>query len=77
MQLDPGLEAVDPALAFRHFQLLKLEYDKLLSNFALKCNLKALHSGHVTIDFGAASSNPMYNMVGQQHVLVDPGLTPR
>ena len=24
---------------FRHFQLLKLKYDKLLSNFAFNCNL--------------------------------------
>ena len=39
------MEAVDPTLAFRDFQLLKLKYDKLLSNFAFKYNLKALHRG--------------------------------
>ena len=32
--------AVDPTLAFRDFQLLKLKYDKPLSNFAFNCNLR-------------------------------------
>ena len=27
-------------LAFRHFQRLKLTYDKLLSKFAFNCNLR-------------------------------------
>jgi len=27
-------------LAFRHFQLLKLKHDKLLSNFAFNCKLR-------------------------------------
>ena len=40
MQLDPGLEAVDPTLAFRNFQLLTLKYVKLVSNFAFNCNLR-------------------------------------
>jgi hypothetical protein len=40
VQVDPGFEAVDPALAFRDFQLLKLNYDKLLSNLAFNCNLR-------------------------------------
>jgi len=40
VQLDPGLTAVDPTLAFRDFQLLKLTYDELLSNFAFTCNLR-------------------------------------
>ena len=35
-QLHPGLEAVHPTLAFRHFQLLKLKYEKLLSDFAFR-----------------------------------------
>jgi len=39
VQLDPGLEAVDPTLAFRDFQLLKLKYDSPLSNFAFNCKL--------------------------------------
>ena len=47
---DPGLTALHPMLAFRHFQglsgafrgfqLLKLKYDKLLSTFAFNCNLR-------------------------------------
>ena len=39
----PWLTAVDPTLAFRDFQLLKLKCDELLSNFAcfgFKCNLR-------------------------------------
>ena len=40
MQAHPGLTADHPTLAFRDFQLLKLKYDKLLSNFAFKCNLR-------------------------------------
>ena len=39
-RVDPGLTAVDPALAFRDFQLLKLKYDRLLSNFAFNRNLR-------------------------------------
>ena len=39
-QVDPGFSHFDPTLAFRDFQLLKLNYDKLLSNFAFKCNLR-------------------------------------
>ena len=30
---------MDPTLAFRDFQRLKLKYDKLVSNVAFKCNL--------------------------------------
>ena len=40
VQVDPGLEAVDPTLAFRDFQCLKLKRDKLLSNVALNCKLR-------------------------------------
>ena len=36
----PRVFAVDPTLAFRDFQLLKLKYDKLLSNYAFKCKLR-------------------------------------
>ena len=32
--------AVDPPLAFRDFQVLKLKYDKLLSNVAINCNMR-------------------------------------
>ena len=39
-QLDPGLEALDPTLASRDFQLLKLKHDGPLSNVALNCNLR-------------------------------------
>ena len=35
----PWLTAVDPTLAFRDFQLLKLKHDKPLSSFAFKCKL--------------------------------------
>jgi len=34
-RLNPRVSAVDPTLAFRDVQLLKLKHDKLLSNFAL------------------------------------------
>ena len=34
------MTAVDPALAFRNFQLLNLKSDKLLSNVAFNCNLR-------------------------------------
>ena len=40
VQVHPGLQALDPTLAFRDFQLLNLKYDKLLSNFAFNCNLR-------------------------------------
>ena len=40
VQVDPGLEAVDPTLAFRSFQLLKQKYDGLLSKFGFNCNLR-------------------------------------
>jgi hypothetical protein len=36
----PAVFAVDPTLAFRNFQLLKLIYDKLLSNVAFNFNLR-------------------------------------
>ena len=42
VQVDPGYPvvfAVDPTLAFRHFQLLKKKCDKLVSNFAINFNL--------------------------------------
>ena len=51
MQVDPGYPvvfAVDPTLAFRDFQLLKLKYDRLLSNFAcfaVNCNLRHYTAG--------------------------------
>ena len=38
VQVDPGFFAVDPTLAFRDFQRLKLTYDELLSNFAFNVN---------------------------------------
>ena len=31
------MEAVDPTLAFRDFQLLKLKYDQFLSSFGFNC----------------------------------------
>jgi len=34
VQVDPGFSQVDPGLAFRNFQLLKLKHHELLSNFA-------------------------------------------
>ena len=40
VQLDPGLTAVDPALAFRDFQRLNLKCDGPLSNVAFNCNLR-------------------------------------
>jgi len=40
VQLDPGLTAVDPTLAFRDFQRLKLKHDELLSNFGFNRNLR-------------------------------------
>jgi len=43
MQVDPGSSQLTPRLllgTFRGFQLLKLEYDKLLSNLAFNCNLR-------------------------------------
>ena len=43
LQVDPGLEAVDPTLAFRHFQVLKLKHEKPLSKFAFKCKPAPLH----------------------------------
>ena len=36
----PRVVAVDPTLAFRDFQPLKLQHDKLLSNLAFSCNLR-------------------------------------
>ena len=45
MQVDPRLEAIDPTLGFRDFQLLTLEYDKLLSNFGFNCNLRQYTMG--------------------------------
>ena len=56
--------AVDPELAFREFQLLKINHDELVSNFAFKFNLR-----HYT----KAGMHP----VGTEHhgraVQVDPG----
>ena len=40
MHVDPGFFAVDPTLAFRDFQPLKLKHDKPLSSFAFNCNLR-------------------------------------
>ena len=40
MHLHPGFEQVDPTLAFRDLQLLKLKHDKLLLNLAFNCNLR-------------------------------------
>ena len=75
MQLDPGLTAVDPALAFRDFQRLKLKYDALLSNFAcfgFNFDLRPC---------SAAQSSPCHvirqlcvRLIGGA-VQVDPGLT--
>ena len=36
---------VDPTLAFRDFQCLKLKCDKLLSSFAFNCNLRHYTKG--------------------------------
>ena len=51
MQVDPGFSKLTPRLlsgTFRGFQLLKLRYDKLLSNFAcfgFNCNLRHYTKG--------------------------------
>ena len=39
------MTAVDPTLAFRDFQFLKLNYEKLLSNFALNCKVRHFIKG--------------------------------
>ena len=48
MQLHPGLTAaaLDPTLAFRDFQLLKLKHDKLLPTFAFNCKMRHYVSGN-------------------------------
>ena len=48
VQVDPGYPvvfAVDPTLAFRDFQRLKLKHDKLLSNVAFKMQPAPLQRG--------------------------------
>ena len=63
---------VDPALAFRNFQLLKLKYDKLVSNFAFNCKLR-----HYIEDWKVCEkrfSNTLPGFGGA--VQVDPALTP-
>ena len=56
MQVHPGLEAVDPTLAFRHFQLLKLKHDKMLAILAFNCNLR--HYNLVVLEFGINTVGP-------------------
>ena len=41
------MTALDPTLSFRDFQLLKLNYDKLLLNFAVKCALRHYGTGQL------------------------------
>ena len=43
-RLNPGF-AVDPTLAFRDFQLLKLKHDELLSSFVFNYNLRHYTTG--------------------------------
>jgi len=48
----PWLEAVDPTLALKDFQLLKLKYDTLLSNFAcfgFNCKLRHYTGGEIAV----------------------------
>ena len=49
LQVDPGLTAVDPTLAFRDFQRLKPIYYKLVANVAFNCNLRRYLSALDTI----------------------------
>ena len=42
--------ALDPTLAFRNYQLLKLKYDELLSTFAFNCNLRHYTLGQQVAD---------------------------
>ena len=45
LKIDPTLALFRLSGTFRHFQLLKLEYDKLLSNFAFDFNLRNYTKG--------------------------------
>ena len=45
----PWLEAVDPALAFRNFQLLKRKHDELLSNVGFNCKLRQYNAAWVCV----------------------------
>ena len=58
VQVDPGFFAVDPTLAFRDFQLLKLKHDKLLSSFAFHCNLRHYHQARSLPTAGRCSLTP-------------------
>jgi len=65
VQLDPGYPvvfAVDPALAFRDFQRLKLKHDKLLSNFAcfaFNCNLRHYTAVRAEVIASNAAAGPL------------------
>ena len=53
---------VDPTIAFRHFQLLKLKHDELPSNFAFNCNLRPyakLDAETTKRDFSVEDVNPL------------------
>ena len=65
----PRVLAVEPTLAFRDFQLLKLKYDELLSNFAFNCNLRPSIKGDgISLD--------IIDKIPGGAVQVDPMLTP-
>ena len=76
MQVDPGFSQLTPRLlsgTFRDSQLLKLKYDKLVSNFAFKCNLRHYMSVHVMakeISWFHAVIWPALLMVGQCRLTV-------
>jgi len=75
VQVHPGLEAVDPTLVFRHFQLLNLKYDKLLSNVGFKCKLR--HCGWVVgAGSGGAYANDWTALIASNFVVRRCSLTP-
>ena len=65
---------VDPTLAFRDFQLLKLKYDKPLSNFAFNCKLchYSVAQDHFTSDTSLG-----YTIVGRCRLPGSPQVDPR
>jgi len=71
VQVDPGLTAVDPTLAFRDFQLLKLKYDKAAFKRFFHLQFSSLHGGAVH----AATAATERAMVGST-VQVEPRLNP-
>jgi len=80
VQVDPGLEAVDPTLAFRlsgrGFRLLKLKYEKLLSNFGFNCNLCPSKVAAVQLGLHRMLSEHSAAAHCGEAVHVDPALTP-